>query len=285
MSVQNYTTPASLTEALEILKEGNGASRVTAGATDMFLDLEKKKKTADTLVDVRKIPELRKIEKQGDVLYIGGAMTHTEVENDPLVKEYFAALSKGASVVGGPQIRNVGTIAGNVVNAQPAADTAVPLFAFDAAAVVASVDGTVSETPIAALYAGPGKSTLDATKNILVGFKLPLGKYSVSGFAREGKRNALTLPMLNLAAALKLENGVIAEASLAAGPVSTTPFRLTDAETFLKGKTPSAELFDEAGKLAEAQANPRDSLLRGGASFRKELLHYMVRDLLTELAL
>ncbi|MBQ5951002.1 MAG: FAD binding domain-containing protein [Lachnospiraceae bacterium] len=285
MSVKQYLCPSTLQEALKILKEADGAARVAAGATDLFLDLEKEKKSAEILVDVRKIPELRAAERRGEAFYIGGAVTHTEIEQNAQIRELFPALAKGASVVGGPQIRNVGTIAGNVVNAQPAADTAVPLIAYGAEAVIAGYDGQERTVPVEDLYEGPGRSRLDASREILVGFLLPVGKYSCSGFAREGKRNALTLPMLNLAAALCVRDGVIAGASLVAGPVSVKPLHLTDAENLLTGKAPSAALFEEAGALAEAQAAPRDSLLRGGSRFRKELLRVMVRELLSELAL
>ena len=282
MSVNAYFRPTTIAEALDLLNQYKGNARLVAGATDLFLDIEKKKKAPEALVDVRTIKELHEVKEEDGRLFIGAAVTHTELENNSLVNKHFKALALGASVVGGPAIRNVGTIGGNVINAQPAADTAVPLFAFDAVCVVCDADGE-KEVPIAELYAGPGKSNLDASKQLLKGFYLKTGEYNVSGFARQAKRKALALPMLNMAAALKIRCGKITKASLSAGPVSTTPLRLTEAEAYLVGKAPSKEVFAEAGRLAEEQASPRDSMLRGSAEFRKELLGIMMAELLETL--
>lgn len=283
MSVNSYIRPAAIPEALEALRAGQGRARLVAGATDLFLDMEHGKKGPEQLVDIRFIPELRQIQEEDGAVFIGAAVTHGELEKDPLIRQYFPALAQGAATVGGPQIRSIGTIGGNVVNAQPAADTAVPLFVFDAEALTVDVDGTERMVPIRSLYEGPGRSALDSTRCLLKGFRLPTGIYPVSGFIRESKRKALSLPTLNAAAALRLEDGVIAAAALAAGPVALTPLRLTDAEALLFGKAPSPELFHAAGAAARAQAHPRDSLLRGGGEFRRELLAALLEKLLASL--
>ena len=281
--MERYLNPVTIPEALELLCQHQGKARIVAGATDLFLDIEHGKRAPDCLVDIRRIPELREIREEEHRIYIGAAVTHSELEHHPLILQHYTALAQGAAVVGGPQIRNIGTIGGNVVNAQPAADTAVPLFSFDAEAVMVQSNGEEVLCPIAELYAGPGKSTLDSTACLLKGFYLPKSRYTVSGFAREAKRKALALPMLNAAIALRLEDGIIADAALTAGPVSTLPLRLTEAEQHLIGKKPDAVLFAEAGALAEAAAAPRDSLLRGSGAYRKELLSVMISRLLDDI--
>lgn len=278
--MEQYLNPATISEALDMLGRCRGDARLVAGATDLFLDVERGKKTPGTLVDVRSIPELREIREEADRVYIGAAVTHTRLENSPLIRRYFSALAQGASAVGGPQIRNIGTLGGNVVNAQPAADAAVALFTFDAEAVLVQAGGRETTCPVAKLYIGPGRSALDSTACLLKGFYLPKGRYTASGFARQARRKALALPMLNAAAALRVEDGVIRAAAITAGPVSALPLRLTAAEACLAGKRPDPTLFARAGELAERQASPRDSLLRGSSSYRRRLLSVMVARLL-----
>ena len=115
-----YFIAGSVKEAVSKLRDAGGEGMIIAGGTDLMIDLEEGKKKARTLVDVTRIPEMRVIEKEGDTLVIGAAVPLAEISSSPLVRELFPSLARGAGVVGSLQIRNVATLVGNIVTAQPA---------------------------------------------------------------------------------------------------------------------------------------------------------------------
>ncbi|MFQ6002044.1 MAG: FAD binding domain-containing protein, partial [Anaerolineae bacterium] len=179
--------------------------------------------------------------------------------------------------VGGPQIRNVGTLVGNVVNALPAADGAIALFALDAEAEVAERGGQ-RWTPIASLYAGVGLCTVDACAAMITQLRFPaLGKGEAGAFERLGKRRTLVLPILNTAAIVRIEGDKVDRARIAIGPVAPTPFVAAEAAEALVGQTPDEEHIARAAQLAAQAAQPRDSLLRGSAEYRKAMVEVLVR--------
>jgi len=155
-----YLFPASVEEALEMLEAYGGEARVIAGGTDLVLQSQRGQCPAKAMVDITRIPGLDHIEEQDGLIYIGAQVTHAQVAASPLIRSRAGVLAEACGSVGGPQIRNVGTLVGNVVNALPAADGAIALFALDAEAEVAEQAGR-RWTPIAALYAGVGLCTVD----------------------------------------------------------------------------------------------------------------------------
>ena len=130
--VEKYLFPKCIEECIKMLSENKGEARLVSGATDLSLWIKDEKVSPAVLVDVSDLKEMRFIELVGDKLVIGAAMTHAEIASNEKVKKYFPALSDGCRNVGSPQIRNVATLAGNIVSAQPAADSVVPMTALDA---------------------------------------------------------------------------------------------------------------------------------------------------------
>jgi len=280
---QEYYRPDTLKEALEILARHEGQARIIAGGTDLVLDIRKGTKQADFLVDIRRIPEGSIIEERGTEIYIGAGVTHTQLTESTIINKKVRVLSQAARTVGSMQIRNVATVGGNVVNAQPAADAAVALVALDAKAEIISTDQSRQLVPVEYLYRGPGKSVIDSTRSILTGFYIPVPDSFISAFDRSARRNSLSLPILNLAVALRKENNLIRDIRIAAGPIGLQPERLRRIESYLQGKGLSREILDEAGELISKTANPRDSVLRGSRVYRQELLGMMLRRTLNSL--
>lgn len=281
---QEYYRPDNLKEALDILAFHGGKARVIAGGTDLVLDIKKGTKQVDFLVDIREIPELNIIEERGTDIYIGACVTHTQLANNPIIKNKAKVLSEAAQTVGSLQVRNVGTVGGNVVNAQPAADTAVALVALDAKAEIITTDLSKNIVPVENLYKGPGKSALDSTSTILTGFHISMPNILLSAFDRIAKRRSLSLPVLNLAVALRKDKNVCLELRIAAGPIGVQPLRLRQVENHLIGKELSQEIIAEAGEMISQIANPRESVLRGSRAYRKELLGVMLERTLKKLA-
>ncbi|MDR0841413.1 MAG: FAD binding domain-containing protein [Christensenellaceae bacterium] len=275
-----YYSPQTVAEALELLAVYKGQARLIAGGTDLLLDLKSGKYHIEALIDTAKIHELCQIEQEGDCLVIGGGTTHTQICKNDLIRRYAASLAEGCHAVGSLQIRNVATLAGNLVNAQPAADGAMGLAVLDPEIVVLS-QRVERRLKMDQIYAGFGKSAIDNTQEIITQIRLPISKDNVaSAFIRLELRKALALPMLNAAAAVGIKNDYVRWAKIAMGPVGVGPTRACEAEKFLEGKQFTEENIHKASQLALAQANPRSNPLRGSREYRMETLPAVVMDCL-----
>ena len=283
--VEKHLFPKNIKEALSLLEEYKGEARLVSGATDLMLWIRDEKVTPSVLVDVSDIPEMRFVSVENGKMTLGAAMTHAEIAANEAVKRIFPALSDGCRSVGSPQIRNIATLAGNIVSAQPAADSVVPMTALGAVCEIVSSDGAHMR-PLCELSKTVGESYVDPTKDILtkIEISVPAGKYGTA-FKRIAPREAMALPVVNVAVMLEAtEDGTISAARVVASPVAVVPFRAQMAEAHLIGKKPSAELFAEAAKIAEDEASPRDSLVRGSGAYRKVLVKDLVEQALTEAA-
>jgi carbon-monoxide dehydrogenase medium subunit len=279
MKWEEYLVPTSLEEALAMLKERQGQARVIAGGTDLIIQLKKKEVTARCLVDITHLGELKGIVLEGDFIRIGACVTHQELASSSLIRERAAALAEGASLVGSPQIRNMGTVGGNIVNAQPAADTVIPLMALEAEVEVATATGTRWD-PLGGLCVGPGQCTVDATAEILTTVRFrALGPNQGSAFERLAKRKALALPILNAAAVVTLNDGgdTFQEVRLAVGPIGPTPSRAFGSEEALRGAAIEAQAIAAAMEIAAQEAQPRSNPLRGSQGYRQEMVKVLLR--------
>lgn len=285
MKVEKYLIPKNIEEAIGYLCQYSGKAKVIAGGTDLMLWLKEEKIQANALIDITEIDELRNIAFTENEMIIGAAVTHAEIASNEDIKKYFPSLSDGCRYVGSPQIRNIGTVGGNIVSAQPAADSAIPLIALDAVCEIFTQNG-LRKAPLEELYAGVGKSKIDSTKEILVRIIVPRPDsiYGTS-LTRFAPREALALPIANTAVKLEIEDNRIKDIRIAMAPVATTPLRPKEAEQYLLGKDiQTLELFKEAAKIAAGEANPRDSLLRGSSKYRKALAEDLVNRALENAA-
>lgn len=278
---QNYLLPASVEEALEMLADYNGRAHLVAGGTDLILELREGKRQIETLVDVTRIPGLDTIELNNGMITLGAAVTYRQVIDSPLLQAKAPVLVEASRKVGSPQIRNVGTLVGNVVNAMPAADGAIALFALGAELEIASPAGR-RWVPIEMLYEGAGQSKIDPSREMVTAIRFPaLDENRGSVFERLARRKALALPVLNVAVVVTLDRDAFADARIAMGPVAPTPFRARQAEETLRGAPANPETIQQAAEVAASEARPRSSLLRASAAYRQETLKVLVRRALT----
>lgn len=278
MSIQDYLIPRTVEECLELLKLHDGGARIIAGGTDLMLWLKRKKFDPKVLIDITEIEKLSLLGVRSGELEIGAADTHARVALHTEVLAMAPVLAEACASVGSPQIRNIATVVGNVVSAQPAADAAVALVALGARAEIISASGNRTE-PVEDLYAGVGRCRVDSAREIVgrVFLKIP-GPGSGSAFMRFAPRKALSLPVVNVAAVVFTDGGLITEARIAVGPVADRPYRPLRAESFLAGAPVSDEtVYYEAAELAGREVNPRDSLLRGSSQYRRQLVKVLVR--------
>lgn len=274
----DYLFPETTEQALSYLQASKGQARIIAGGTDLLLDLKEGKKEATVLVDITRILGLKEITVENGMVRVGAAVTHNQVAKSEVIREKGLVLAQAARSVGSLQIRNSGTVIGNVLNAQPAADTAVALTALGAAVEVLS-PATKEYLPMEDLYTDrPGKSTLDSTSQLVTMVQFPaLLKNQGSAFERLEQRKALALPMLNVAVVVSLSGDHFEWARIAMAPVGTKPVRATESEGILFGAKVTSEIIEKAAGAAIAQANPRDSALRGSREYRLEVLPALVR--------
>jgi CO/xanthine dehydrogenase FAD-binding subunit len=277
---QEYLYPTTVDDALRMLVAHDGRARVIAGGTDLMRDFQRGEHRADCLVDISRIPALLGIAEAKGIITVGAATTHAEVARSPLIHQFAAVLGEAAAEVGSPQVRNVGTIGGNVVNAQPAADTGLALLALDAEAKVLGLDGE-HWLPLAELYAGPGVSRVDPSAQLVCGFRFhALQARAGSAYRRLNKRKTIALPSLCVAAAVRLHGDAFGVTAIALGPVAAHPWRASAAEYWLRGAPANETSIAHAAGIAQRGAHPRDSRLRGSRTYRKAMVAVLVQDTL-----
>lgn len=272
----NYQNVLSVHDALSLLESHNGKARIIGGGTDLVIDVNEGKVSPDLLIDITKIPSLNEIKIQDNKLLIGSAVTLTTIARSELVKKHAPSLAKAAGTVGSLQIRNIATLAGNVINAQPAADGAMMLSALGATFIIENKDGA-REVDMPHMYAGFGKSTLDSSLELLTTIIVPCqGENEASEFMRLELRKSLALPMLNAGVMAKIVDNQVVWARISMGPVGVGPKRATTAENWFAGKAFTLENIKEASRLALEDAAPRSNPLRGSKEYRTQTLPVLI---------
>lgn len=275
---EKYFRPQSIPEALQILEEFQGRARLLAGGTDLILQIRSREIEPEALIDITRISGLDQIKFEDGVIRIGALVTHSQLAQSSLLREKAQALSDGASQLGSPQIRNLGTIAGNIVSGQPGADTTIPLLALDAKVKIASRQGE-RIVPLTEFFLDTGKTVIDRTREMVTEvFFVSLADHESSISLRLARRKALALPILTISIVVSIDRKQkrFHYARIALGPVAPTPFRAKEAEAILLSASISDVLIQEAARKAAQEANPRTSLLRGSEAYRREIVANLV---------
>lgn len=283
--IERYAAPVSLDEALGILRQGEVT--ILAGGTDLMPQSKAGRlKIRPTLMNIRRVPELKGIALDGDAIRIGALATITEILGNPLVKQHLPVLAEACDHFASDQVRNAGTLGGNISNASPAGDTLIPLIVLDAEVELASKpDGSVTtrRMPIADYFTGPGK-TRRAPDELLTGVRIPLPRAGhVARFYKFGTRPALDISAISIGIAGVLADGVLSNARVAFGAVAPTPLRAARTEQALEGKRLDETTIEAVANTARDEVNPIDDI-RATAWYRKELIHNMTKRMLDHVA-
>ncbi len=278
-----YHTPSTIDEALSLLQSYAGRARIIAGGTDLLLDIRQGHcPHPEAMVDITHIDELARITQDGDSALIGAAVTHTAIVASPLIADRATCLVESCGVVGGPQVRNVGTLGGNVAHALPAADGTTSLVALDAEAE-AVIDGVRQWLPLVDLFVGPGQSRLDWTRDLLLGFRVPLSRvYEATAFKRIMRPQGVALPILGCAAWVRLDDSGThyVDARVCVGPVAKVPQRAAAVEAALRGQLVGEDAVAAALEAARATLSSRTSKYRATAEYRQEMIDVLLRRVL-----
>lgn len=269
LTFERYCAPETLEELFAHLRDRTAC--VMAGGTDLLIAIREKGLRPSCMVDIKGIAELRGIERtNGGGLSVGATTTLHEIETSRMVREICPVLGDAVGMIGSLQVRNRGTIGGNLSNASPAADSAPALLVLEAELELGSVSGT-RVVPAEIFFVGPGKSVLtqgEILKRIRIPRPAPLTR---STYLKFGPRKAMDIAIVGVAVSLVFDGeGSCRNARVALGSVAPTPVRAKKAEAALLGEL-NEQRIREAATLVAAEADPVDDV-RGGKAYRMDLV-------------
>ncbi|MFB3853161.1 MAG: xanthine dehydrogenase family protein subunit M [Vicinamibacterales bacterium] len=275
--------PPTLPEALAILAGGSPHAVPLAGGTNLIVDLRDGRRAPPKLMDVTRLRELKGISADDGRVIVGGGVTIGELLTHPLVATCGRPLRQAAASLGNPLVRNRATVAGNVVNASPAADTAPPLMAMDADVRLVSQRGARS-LPLSDFMVGVNE-TLIAPDELLESIRWPVPPpASAACFYKIGLRKADACSVINGAAMVAWDDaGACSRVRIVIGAAAPRPIRALEAEEALLGRQLVPAAIAEASRLAAGATQPIDDV-RATASYRRRMAEVIVRRMLTEIA-
>lgn len=273
-----YVAPTSMAEAVAVLAENDGKARMLAGGTDILVQLREGLRRAELIVDVKKIPELTRIERTSEGgLRFGAAVPCGRLHGESAIARDYAGLADATRIIGAWQIQSRASVGGNLCNASPAADTSPILMAYAATLHLAGPSGERS-LPVEQFFVSPGKTVLGKGE-LLVSIELPPpATMSGAAYLRFIPRNEMDIAVVGAGARLRLssDGNTVEEARIAVGAVAPTPVLADEAASWLAGKPASEESFAEAGDRARRVARPISDM-RGPADYRIHLVGVLVK--------
>lgn len=276
MSRFEYHQPESLRDAIALAARFGEEASFLAGGTDLMVQIERGRIAPRHVVGLHRVPGLAGIEANGRI-GLGAGVTHRAIERAPTLGGALRCLIEGAEVIGGHQVRNVATVGGNLANASPAADLVPCLLALDGTVRLVGPGGE-RELPIERFLLGPNR-TARRPDELLTLVSLPaLPAHSSSAFLKAGRRRAMEISVVCVAARLTLDASRerCLEARIALGAVAPTTIRAREAERALEGRPVGGEAFERAAAAAQEACRPIDDV-RASAAFRRHLVGVLVR--------
>jgi carbon-monoxide dehydrogenase medium subunit len=281
---ETYYQPTTTSEALALLAEHGEQVRVIAGGTDLILELERGVRRQRVLVDITRIPDLDFIdldEAKGEIT-LGALVTHNDVAASPLLDARAFPLARACWEVGAPQIRNRGTVAGNLVTASPANDTITPLWALDGAVTLASQPRGLRRLPFDQFFKGVRRTALEPDEMVTAIHLRALPASSRGTFIKLGLRRAQAISLVNVAVVLDFDGDLVTAARITLGSVAPTIVRAREAEASLVGRPLKDTGMHHAAELAVQAAHPIDDL-RASADYRASMVGVLVERALRQL--
>jgi xanthine dehydrogenase FAD-binding subunit len=263
----------STAELAQMLAATQG--RVLAGGTDLIVFMEAGRLRPDTLIDISRLSELRYVRGDAQSIRIGPLTTHSQLVQSPLLQEWAPILPMAAATIGAVQIRNRGTIGGNLGTASPAGDTIPALLALAAGATLRSVRGE-RQVALDEFFLGPGKTVM-APDEYIAEIWFPTPTRAARGvYVKAGRRKAQAISLVSVGVQLTADDGRVGTAGIALGSVAPTVMRATAAEQALAGRRLTSDLCQQAAAIAAGEAHPISDI-RASADYRRSLVQTWVR--------
>ena len=273
----DYLSPKTIDEVLSTLSQFKGKAKVMAGGTDIVPKLKRREiKAPEYIIDLKGVPNLDYIKHDEDGgLSLGALVTIRAVESSPVIREKFSVLFHAAQSMASNQVRNRGTVAGNICNAVPSADTAPALLTLEAKLKLISQRGERTVN-IEDFFTGPSETVL-ADDEILQEIQVPnLPPQGRGVYLKLTPRRSMDLAIVGVAVVAVPENGVCRDIRIALGAVSPTPVRVREAEAIIKGQRLSDDVIERAAQMAAEGCCPISDH-RASAEYRTEMVKVLVR--------
>jgi carbon-monoxide dehydrogenase medium subunit len=279
---QAYHTPHTLDEALKLLADHQPDARLIAGSTDLIVEIERSLRSPQVVIDISRIPGLDVItQDEQNLIHLGPLVTHNHVVGSEICNTWAFPLVKACWEIGAPQIRNRGTVTGNLVTASPANDTITPLWAMNASVTLQSVRGSRT-LPFTEFFQDVRQTALEPDEMIVDIAFSALENYQIGTFLKLGLRQAQAIAVVNVAVVLTMLADTVTQARVALGSVGPTIVQAEDAERFLSGKVLTREVIARAGELAAQTIAPIGDI-RGSAEYRRYMVEVLTRHALEAL--
>lgn len=271
----DYYMPDSIAEACEALARFGSKAKVLSGGTDIISKMKSGLLSPEILVSLKKLDELKKIEYvAGKGVVIGARATHNDLVNSSLLNEKYLSISEAAHHMAANQIRNIGTVGGNLCNAVPSADLPPILIALGATIKLVGSNGERTML-LEEFFLGPVK-TLIAPDEILTEIVIPDQPTTGSTYLKFGLRRSGALAVVGLAVAVTVTGETLQDVRIAIGAAVPIPMRARETEDFLRRKTICDELLAEAGVIAASECKPISDI-RGSAEYRRDLVRVFTK--------
>jgi xanthine dehydrogenase FAD-binding subunit len=268
---RSYAKAGSVQEAIRLLGE-NPDAHLIAGGTDILVKLHKGKAQFDHLVDIHDIAELNFITQNdsGDII-IGPLASFTQVAESELICRHIPILSQAVLTIGGPQVRNMATIGGNLCNGVPSADSATPLIALNAAVTIEGRNGS-RQMPLESFFLGPSQVALEQHE-ILTAITINRDNYAdyFGHFHKYAMREAMDISTIGCSAVCKIKDGTLQDLRLAFGVAAPVPIRCKRTEDKARGRKITPKLLTDIANSVSADVRPRTSW-RAAKAFRLQII-------------
>jgi xanthine dehydrogenase FAD-binding subunit len=268
---KSYAKAGSVREAIQLLEQ-NPEAHLIAGGTDMLVKLHKGKAQFDHLVDIHDIAELNFItqKNRGDII-IGPLACFTKVAESELIRKHIPVLSQAILTIGGPQVRNMATIGGNLCNGVPSADSATPLIALNASVTIEGRNGP-RQMPLESFFLGPSRVAL-AQHEILTAITVTRDNYAdyFGHFHKYAMREAMDISTIGCSVVCKIKDDTLQDLRLAFGVAAPVPIRCKGTEDKVRDRKISPKLLTDIAKYVSADVRPRTSW-RAAKEFRLQII-------------
>jgi CO/xanthine dehydrogenase FAD-binding subunit len=264
-----FLAPKTVQEACSLLSQHGDKAKVKAGGTDVLNVMKERKIAPQYLIGISGISDLDYIKADADGIKIGALTTLSSLGNSSVIKEKCPCLAEVPLKMATVQIRNMGTLGGNLCNAAPSADTAPILICLGAKAKIAGPNGE-RVVALEDFFTGPGKTVL-GNGELLVEIQVPAQPANTAGAYFKMSRVAVDLAVVGVGVVVTRDGDSCKDIKITLGAVAPTPIRAKKAEAVIKGKKVDDALLEQAGKIASEEATPIDDV-RGSAFYRTEIV-------------
>lgn len=280
--IKNIYEPKNIKELLDLIDTCSNPT-IIAGGTDILIKLRHLKLKEAELVSIRNIDEFNDIKfLEDETIAIGALSSFTAIFRNEIINNNIPILAEASVSMGGPQIRNMATIGGNICNGAVSADSVPSLFVLNAQLKLVSRYGE-RIVPIIDFYLGPGKVKIEKNE-VLTKILIKKEDYLLKKgcYIKFSNRKAMDISMLGVAVMCEFDDNKFKDLRIALGVAAPTPIRCYEAENFAKGKILTSEILNKIGELSVSSSNPRNSW-RGSKEFRQHLINNLTKRAIDKL--